>query len=408
MAGNVFYLLAQLAIISALSHFRGPGAVGQLGLALALTTPLFFMSNMGLRTAQAVDVADQFSFAEYSGVRVVLTSLAFLGCAAIGLAYAGDAYTMLIILIVSGAKAFDSISNLAYGAFQQVERMDLVARSYLLRGGISVVAFLLLLFAGADIATALFSQLLVWAAVGLLMDYPVASRLVSGRVVAPRWSAGRSWRLIWKSAPLSGAHFANSLQDSIPKLIVQQHLGIESLGIFTAIGYFQRAGIVMSNSVTQAIVNRLARLIGAGDRKRMHDMLVRLFLAFMLAAMASVVVFYWFSEEILHLLFGKAYVSAAPLLVLVSITIAIRLISALSQAVLIAQQRFAYMLVLNVGCLLLAVGSGYFFIPMFGILGAGYMLIAVALFRLLFLEIVVLVFRPKPIGAFAQESSPSL
>ena len=62
---------------------------------------------------------------------------------------------------ISGAKAFDSISNLAYGAFQQVERMDLVARSYLLRGGISVVAFLLLLFAGADIATALFSQLLV-------------------------------------------------------------------------------------------------------------------------------------------------------------------------------------------------------------------------------------------------------
>src|SRR5690606_31511651 len=63
LVGTGFYLLTQLGVLSGLSHLRGPVAVGEFGLALALTTPLFALANMGLRTAQAVDVTEQFAFA---------------------------------------------------------------------------------------------------------------------------------------------------------------------------------------------------------------------------------------------------------------------------------------------------------------------------------------------------------
>jgi O-antigen/teichoic acid export membrane protein len=199
-----------------------------------------------------------------------------------------------------------------------------------------------------------------------------------------------SWRLLRHSAPLGGGLLANSLQMSITRLMVERFLGLDALGLFTAVAYFQQAGVTASNSVSNAIVNQLARLSRNGQRGELRQIIVRLLLLFLLIATAGIAMCYFFGDLILHVLFGKAYLSAAPLLFVISIVVGLRMISTLPQSLLFAEQRYKEFLGFQFAALVLMVGLGYHLIPQYGILGAGYVLVAVALFRLVILELVVM------------------
>jgi O-antigen/teichoic acid export membrane protein len=392
--GQVFYLISQLVILSALAHFRGPAAVGEFGLALAITTPLFLLLNMGFRTAQAVDIGEQFSFATYGGTRLLLTLSAVIISIVLAALYVDMLSTFLIVVAVVLAKMFESVSNLAYGAFQQAGRVDLMAVSFGLRGSLTVVAFVSLLLLGADTATALAAQVVVWGLIGLFFDYPRASRLVTGMLTYPRFAIGESWRLLRHSAPLGGGLLANSLQMTVTRLMVEGMLGLEALGLFTAVAYFQQASVTASNSVSTAIMNKLARLTRSGQRDKLRKVILGLLLLLLGAGLAGVAICYYFGDLLLLVLFGKSYIPAAPLLVIISLSICLRMISTLPQSLLFAEQRYKEFLAFQVVSLGLAAGLGYYFIAQYGLLGAGYVLLAVALFRLVVFEIIVML-RPR-------------
>jgi O-antigen/teichoic acid export membrane protein len=388
--GQLFYLLSQLGVLSALAHFQGARAVGEFGLAMAITTPLFLLMNMGFRTAQAVDIGEQFSFAEYAGTRVVLTIVASIACLCFATFYLGNVSTFMIVTVVVLAKGFESISNLAYGAFQQGGRMDMVAQSFGIRGACTIIAFVSLLMLGAGTAAALTAQLVVWALVALFFDYPRASKLIAGKLVFPRLSIGQSWRLLVHSAPLGGGLLANSLQMTATRLMVERFLGLEALGLFTATAYFQQAGVTASNSISNAIVNRLARLNRNGQKKRIRTIVIRLFLLFLSVGIAGVAMCYYFGDIILKVFFGEEYLKAQSLLLVISIVVSFRILSTLPQSLMFAQQRFKEFMSFQLASLALVVGSGLYLIPAYGVLGAGYVLLGAAVFRFLVLETLVM------------------
>lgn len=398
--GQTLYLASQLGVLSALAHFRGPSAVGEFGLALALTTPLFLLSNLGFRTAQASDVSEDFTFTEYGGVRLVLTVLAIIVSIVLGLVFASGQSALWVVAVVTLMKGFEAVSNLSYGAFQQAGRMDLVALSLGLRGCLAAMAFTLLLTLGAETPTAFVAQLVVWGVIALGLDYPRACLLAEGRFVLPKWSHRRSVRLIRHASPLGGGLFANSLQMSVPRLMVERFLGLEALGIFTAVGYFQQAGVTASNSLSHAIVNRLARLNRAGKERQARRLLLKLFVLVLSVGAAGSATAYWFGDIIMRVLFGPHYASAGSLLFVISIAVSLRMLSTLPQTALLAERRFRQFFLFQMISLGLTVVLGFYLIPKFGVLGAGYVLIASAAFRLIFLELVALIGRtplqPQP------------
>jgi O-antigen/teichoic acid export membrane protein len=398
-AGQGFYLVSQLGVLSALAHFQGPRAVGAFGLALAICTPLFLLSNMGFRTAQASDVEEEFSFAQYGGVRLFLTVIAIGASLLIGYFLSDGSSTLLIVGIVSLTKAFESVSNLAYGAFQQVERMDLVARSLAVRGAFTLPIFVALLWFGGSTATALVAQLVVWAAVGLLLDYPSASRIAAGRVVLPVWVRG-NWTLIRRVAPLGGGLLINSVQMSVPRILVEGYLGLEALGLFTAVGYFQQAGVTAANSVSHAIVSRMARLSRKQQYRSIYILVLKLGSLFIVAGATWSALCFFFGEEILHVLFGSQYRSAAPLLFVISLSMNVRMLATLPQTLLYAEQRYKIFMIFQVVSIGLTIALSVPFLERWGLLGAGYVLLTAATFRLVFMEILSLVLgtRPPPNG----------
>ena len=97
-----------------------------------------------------------------------------------------------------------------------------------------------------------------------------------------------------------------------------------------------------------------------------------------------------FGDVILRILFGESFVQAHMLLVIVSVSLLLRMISTLLQSMLISQQRFGAFFWAQIATLIAAVPVSYYLIAWYGLLGAGYALVAAAAFRLVAVEVVSL------------------
>ena len=142
-AGNVFYAACQWGMLVVLAKLGSPEMVGRFALALAVTAPVFMFTNLQLRAVQATDRSHQFAFADYLGLRILSTALAL--AVIVGLAawshYHYPFWIAAVIVMVGLAKGSESISDAIYGIVQWHERMDLIARSMMLKGLISLASF---------------------------------------------------------------------------------------------------------------------------------------------------------------------------------------------------------------------------------------------------------------------------
>jgi O-antigen/teichoic acid export membrane protein len=381
LIGQAFYISTQLGVLSALAHFQGPRAVGEFGLAMAVATPIFMLSNMGLRTVQSVDVAQQYSFAEYAAVRLLTIVLAVAATVSLTYFVCSDHSTFLIGCILALTKAFESISDLSYGAFQQNERSDWVARSLILRGGITLAVFATLLWLGAGTAVAFTSQLIVWGLIGIFLDFPAASYLSSGSLVLPRFSRSRIRALLIKSGPVGGGAASMGLQTSIPRLVVERLLGLEALGIFTTIGYLQQAGTVAANSIGFAVMARFTRLRKDGQAEELTKLFLGLLLFLLCLSLSGLAVIYIYGSFILVALFGTAYRDQVELLMLVGVAVSVRALSTIPLSLVAADEKFVDLFWMQLGLTLLALLSSALLIHQYGLLGAGYVLVLIAFVR---------------------------
>jgi len=73
LAGNVVYAATQFGMLSVLAKLGNPSIVGQYALGLAITAPVFMLTNLQLRGVQATDARNQYEFADYFTLRCLCT-----------------------------------------------------------------------------------------------------------------------------------------------------------------------------------------------------------------------------------------------------------------------------------------------------------------------------------------------
>ncbi|MER8576097.1 hypothetical protein NKH19_28595 [Mesorhizobium sp. M1338] len=406
VAGQLWYVLTQMCVLSALARFKGPEAVGEFGLAMAITTPVFMLANMGIRTGQATDVHGFFSFSEYAGLVLLTAAIAALTSIGIGYALSASHITFLIVLIFSITKAFEAISNLSYGAFQQAGRMDKVARSLAIRGLLTVSAFVALLSLGVETGVAFLAQLTVWAALSLAYDYPRACRIATGLWCWPSWQWERLLRLAREIGPIGVGHFMNSLLVSMPRMAVERWLGLEALGLLTVVTYFQQAGTLVVNAASQTLVNYFARLKRDGETKAIRTTLLALFGAAVLVSAGSIAVTYFAGEQILANLFGVEFTRANDLLMLIALAISVKVFAMLPQSLMHSDRRFKAYFRYQAASLALCIVLLAILVPLWGLLGAGSAILATAVFRMCVLTVAVAIWPRNSTSKVASPAAP--
>ena len=121
-----------------------------------------------IRVLQATDVEEKFTFRQYFEFRIV-TIVAMMICSCIYVYIKHyTVYTAIIIIIICGYRAVDSLADVFEGWFQQKERLDLAGRALFIRVIIAIVGGGICLVVMHDLL-ALSLMLLFIYVVGLLL-----------------------------------------------------------------------------------------------------------------------------------------------------------------------------------------------------------------------------------------------
>lgn len=393
---QLVYLASQWAILSSLTKLSDLKTVGLFGLALAITAPINFGLSLGLRQAQASDVNDQYIFSQYIGLRSLASIILVLACI-IGVAIFNNSSAAIIVVgLYAVAKAIETYSDTTYGLFQKYERMDLAARSMIIRG-LGALGFFLGLFylAGTRDAEALAAGIigicLAWLAVLLCHDLPTAKRLLAtmghhapeagkqrpgAQSIRPTWNLSKIAPLFWHSLPLGISAFLIALQLNIPRYFIEWRLGGEALGYFTPMIFILSAGSQFINPLVRAAVPRLARHFAARRFSAFIQLIgkVAAFAAF--CGLAAFLVAFFLGAELLTLLYSAEYAKMESVFALLMAAGILRYAASALQMATVAARRFRTQLAQQIGVLSASFAAGYLLIGPSGLIGAGWAVLA--------------------------------
>ena len=92
-----------------------------------------------IRVLQATDVEEKFTFRQYFEFRIVtIVAMMICSCAYVYIKHY-TVYKAIIIIIICGYRAVDSLADVFEGWFQQKERLDLAGRALFIRVIIAIV-----------------------------------------------------------------------------------------------------------------------------------------------------------------------------------------------------------------------------------------------------------------------------
>jgi O-antigen/teichoic acid export membrane protein len=313
LAGNGIYAAAQWAILSLVAKLGGGAMLGQYALAAALTTPLVMLAHLNLRAVLATDVDRRHSFGDYLAVRLAVSGLSLVAIAILALVSGRSGSLAAAILAMGVAQSSETVSDIYYGAMQRRDEMDLIARSMIARGLVSVCAFGLALYALGNLVWALAAVAAVRLALLFAYDRP---RGAAGESLA-RSSPGAALALLRTALPLGVMLLLVSLNTNLPRYAIERYLGVGELGAFAAVASFLTVGSTAVNALGQAATPRLARHFTLRESKRFRR------LTFLLAAsvcglgVAGVAVAAVFGATVLRIVYRPEFAVHSGLLVAV-------------------------------------------------------------------------------------------
>ncbi|WP_176560329.1 oligosaccharide flippase family protein [Brevibacillus dissolubilis] len=372
LLSNLIYAATQWGILVMLARLGTPETVGRFSLALAICSPVILLANLKLRTVQVTDAKEEYSFSEYANLRVITTMVAMLVIAGITLVSGYTWETMLVVLVMAVAKAFESFSDIYHGQFQKRLLFNTIAKSMILRGILSFIILTIVLYLTKSLVWAVVGMTLVWGLVFFFCDFRTGKQLDLD--VKFSWSMTKILNLAWVALPLGFAVMINSLNTNIPRYFIQNHLGEHALGIFAAMAYLLVVGNTVINALGQSASPRLAKLYQTGNMSGFFRLLAKLVAMGIGLGLAGVIVTYFFGAEILTLIYGAEYAQQADIFVILMMTGAVTYSFVFVGTALGAMQKYKVQAPINLISNLVVLVLSTFAIAAFGLKGAAWSL----------------------------------
>lgn len=389
VTGNLALAGTQWLALIVLAQLGTPTDIGLWALATALVTPIFTLCDMAMNDAHTVDDLTDFKRADYFALRLVGAVTASVTCILVALVWFGDQSALVAATLAFVAVRFiNSQMMLNGGVFQRERRVDLLARSSLIRGVLGVTVFAVVFWLTQTLWAALLGQALAWGLVLFLVDRPYLSLLgVGDRFTAILHTRPqRLVRLFIWLLPLALSAMLISATVSAPRLVLGSYVDLATVGIFGAIAYFDTGFTVAINAIGFASASFLRSTIR--DRSRKRFVLLSMKLVGLTSSIALVLyaIGWLYGDEILALVYGSDYVDHT-LLMLVLLATAVRSALAPLQVALTAGHVLWRRFFVNALGFVSTLGTAVTLVPEQGVYGAAIALLVGACTRAVLLII---------------------
>jgi O-antigen/teichoic acid export membrane protein len=376
LTGRIAYCACQWGILIALARLCGATAVGQWGLALAVTTPVFTFFDFKLRWLIATDANKKYEIADYVGFRILTVAAAFLLVTLICSVSGLSGSTSLIIVVFALAKSAESLSEIMYGVMQKFERLDYIGLSFVIRGISTLLAVVLILTLTHSVLLAAISMCTVWVSVLYFHDRSsVCHILKHPKDLSFRFNRQSLILLVQDAATLGIVGLMVTLGRAVPRYFLALYDGEVAVGYFTAIAYLHLIGDVVVTSLSHSVISSLATNFKE-DISQFRRCLTRLVLCGGVIGITGIVGVYFFGSLLLERTYGPEYGQCDTLLVWLMVGSAAAYMNAFIGAALVAIQKPILWATSSVTGAAACFVTSWIFIPTFGLTGAAWAVVA--------------------------------
>jgi len=383
LVGNIIYAGCQWGMISVLAKLGSTTAVGQFSLALAITAPVFMLTNLALRGVQATDARCEFSFADYFSLRWLGTAIALLAVLGILVLSRRSSTIIPIVLFVALAKSVEALTDIIAGLMQKHERLDQVAVSMTLKGISSVSAFSVVFLISHSVAAASAALLVTWATVFLCYDLRRAIRILGPDATYFRFDRSRLMELAKLAAPVGVVLALVSLNVNVPRYVVEKYCGIGQLGVFAALAYLVIVVNLLVNALGQSAVVRLSRQFAHGNVSGFTRLLQKMCLFAVAGAFLAIILAHLFGRTALLLLYGPEYQPYTGVLFVMVASSGVAAVASFLGYGMTAARQFREQLPVSAATLAVCAGLSFLLTPKYGIMGAAWAILVSGLVQIL-------------------------
>ncbi|HEV1993829.1 MAG TPA: oligosaccharide flippase family protein [Candidatus Acidoferrum sp.] len=383
LAGNVAYAACQWGILVAIAKLGTPTMLGQFALGLAVSAPVFMLTNLQLRVVLATDARHEYRLGHYITLRIWGTAAGLL-LMAVFVSLAGfRRETALVVLFVSLAKAAETFSDLLYGFWQKHERFDKIAMALSGRGIGSLAAVAGVLYMTHSISKSAAAMALYWTVWLVFYERRIAMNLMdgaaSGEQLRSEWDTQKCRQLVVLALPLGVVTLLVSLSANVPRYFIQHYLGEAALGYFAAMAYVLVAGNTVMAAMGQSASPRLARYFHA-DRPAYSRLLKNMVLLGAVLGLAGIGLALFFGRLFLRLLYHPEYAEYAPLFIWLMVAAALAYVSSMLGYGMTAARVFRAQVPLSLAATGITAVACWILIPPLGLTGAAYAVLIAAVF----------------------------
>lgn len=252
----------------------GPVEGGIFTLAFSVANMMLYIGKYGARSFQVTDYKEKYLFGEYIVHRLVTTGLMVLVsavyCAVVGYRNGYTSTKTWIMFWWCMVKMVDSVTDVLEGRLQQTGRIDISARSYVLRTVTAITCMLIVLVLTKDLMPATITALIVEGVVALVVnitlkdDYGSPFRQIDQRV----WKS--VWLMMVMCFPVFVYGFCNLYMTNVPKMAVDTVLGDEAQAVYGIIAM----PVFVVNLLAQFVYEPILRTLGICFHNREYEIIL--------------------------------------------------------------------------------------------------------------------------------------
>jgi len=384
--GNSFYAACQWGILILISKAGNPQIVGQYAISLAITGPIFMFLNMNLRGVLVTDAKEEYTIFDYIIFRIAATTISFIIILSLSFFYNSNNNLGHIIIIIGFAKSIESISDIFYGLLQKKERMDRIAFSLIAKGFLSILMFGILFYFTKTLFWGCIGIAFAWLATLFMIDIPNVFFLYSYLFTKGLYFGFKEYltkvnrfifiHLLMVSFPLGIVMMLSSLLNNIPRYFLQRFMGEYEVGLYSAIAYIMLVGNIIVNALGQTSSPRLARYFIEEDLVFYKKLFLRLLMIGFFMGCLGIFVAFFAGKELLTFLYKPEYGAEKASFVLLMFATTIGYLSSFTGYAITAARCFAAQVPLFIFSIAISTFTNYLLIPVFGLNGAAFSVIA--------------------------------
>lgn len=372
ISGSLFYAVTQWGLLIAIAKFGNPEMVGVFTLGLALAAPIMLFFNLNLRIALVTDNKNEYKFSQYWTSRLISSGAFIVIISIIITFYSNDIYVILVCFFIGLSKLFESLSDIMFGVMQKNKRMDIIAKSQIIKGVCSVIAFIITMKLTESLLLSTISMSLIWFLVLIIFDYNNTKEFED---VSINFNKKQQFLLFKSALPLGIAQMVASLNANIPRYTIEYSNGIKELGVYAAIIYI----IVAGNNLVIALSNTLLPVLSSSynDAKIKRFIKIQFSAIFLtvIIGIIGLIIVYFFGSKILYIVYGSEFSGYSKEFFFITLVGVVMYISKFIETGLSATRMFRVQPYINLITLVVVIIGSFYFVPIYGIIGASYALL---------------------------------